>query len=269
MTNINQNCGYPPDLTEEERERMEELVKKNKASIDAAIKQIEEGQTTTAVRRERDEIVGGYTGKGAGLSGFVHPGVGPLYGFPTGEEIAEEQRSYDAHQEAGEAGYFDGAGKIAHHSSPDGWYIQHAEYLDNDEMSKRVGGRIKEILEGVKPGTELPLTIDGRQVGSAIIGEPEERGTTASISFDADMPDKYKVPSPAEFLGEAAFSVWDTKPPVASGPVLIAKDATWEEAINALDEHGDLIDRTPDGSLFSRRYTITVEDIETTTEEPK
>lgn len=157
-------------------------------------KQIDEGQA----------ITGGYTGKGAGLSGFVHPGVGPLYASPTGEELAEEQRSYDAHQAAGEAGYFDGTmGKF-----------DLSRWFDQDYIPE---GVLKKAVEDLTPGSELPLTIEGRRIGTAaILGRDEDGDTTASISFDVEMPEKYKVPSPAELLGEAAFSIWDMKPPVTT-----------------------------------------------------
>ena len=49
------NLGYHDGYTEGERERMEELVDKNKEAFDAAIKQADDGQVTIAVRRERDE----------------------------------------------------------------------------------------------------------------------------------------------------------------------------------------------------------------------
>ena len=49
------NLGYHDGYTERERERMEELVDKNKEAFDTAIKQIDDGQVTIAVRRQRDE----------------------------------------------------------------------------------------------------------------------------------------------------------------------------------------------------------------------
>ena len=49
------NLGYHDGYTEGERERMEELVNENKEAFDTAIKQIDDGQVTIAVRRQRDE----------------------------------------------------------------------------------------------------------------------------------------------------------------------------------------------------------------------
>ena len=49
------NLGYHDGYTEGERERVEELVDENKEAFDTAIKQIDDGQVTIAVRRQRGE----------------------------------------------------------------------------------------------------------------------------------------------------------------------------------------------------------------------